>query len=172
MAGRGALTSIALMCLGAARAVELLAPVKRYEAGWIDRYMAAHLRGQSYLTAHRGQDATLEFQKIVDHRGDCSNFYHRCSFSSRVGSRLDPARRYPEGPRRLRKLLQAWKDADRDVPVLAVAKSEYASFADYSSPRTVRWFGLFRRASIETLRSALRVSAPTSSSIYFPIGAS
>lgn len=57
------------MCLGAARAVELLAPVKRCEAGWIDRYMAAHLRGQSYLTAHRGQDAALEFQKIVDHRG-------------------------------------------------------------------------------------------------------
>jgi|SRR5580693_1089923 hypothetical protein len=69
MAGRGALTSISLMCLGAARAVELRAPVKPCEAGWIDRYMAAPLRGQSYLTAHRGRDAALEFQKIVDHRG-------------------------------------------------------------------------------------------------------
>ena len=48
----------------AARAVELLAPVKRYEAGWIDRYMAAYLRGQAYLAARRGQDAALEFQKF------------------------------------------------------------------------------------------------------------
>ena len=170
MAGRGALTSISLMCLGAARAVELLAPVKRYEAGWIDRY-GSPPQGPvvSYRSLRPGRGSRI-FKKLST---TVANFYHRSSFSSRVGSRLYPAKRFPEGPRHLRELLQPCKDADRDVPVLAVAKSEYASFADYPSPlRTVRWFGLFRRASIETLRSALRASAPTSSSIYFPIGAS
>jgi hypothetical protein len=93
--------------------------------------MAAHLRGQAYLTAHRGQDAALEFQKIVDHRG--------IVLTSIIGalSQVGLARAFIlqgdilEGPRRLRKLLQAWKGA---VAILAVAKSEYASFADYSNP--------------------------------------
>src|SRR5262249_36380841 len=52
----------------AARAVELLAPVKRYEAGWIDRYMAAYLRGQAYLATRRGEEAVAEFKTILEHR--------------------------------------------------------------------------------------------------------
>lgn len=51
------------------RSVELLAPVAVYEPGWSDNYTAAYLRGQAYLAAHRGQEAALEFQNILDHRG-------------------------------------------------------------------------------------------------------
>ena len=32
-------------------------------------YQAAHLRGLAYLMAHRGQEAAVEFQKILDHPG-------------------------------------------------------------------------------------------------------
>jgi hypothetical protein len=51
------------------KAIELLAPVKRYEEGWMDNYWAAYLRGQAYLAARQGSAATLEFQKVVDYRG-------------------------------------------------------------------------------------------------------
>ena len=51
------------------QAVELLAPVAAYEAGWFDSFLAAYLRGLAYLDANHGQDASTEFQKILDHRG-------------------------------------------------------------------------------------------------------
>ena len=51
------------------QAVEFLAPVTPYEAGWGDDFLAAYLRGEAYLAAHQGGEATVEFQKILDHRG-------------------------------------------------------------------------------------------------------
>jgi hypothetical protein len=108
------------------RAVELLAPVKRYEAGWIDRYMAAYLRGQAYLAARRGPDAAVEFQKILDHRG--------IVLSSIIGplARVGLARAYvsqgdvPRARAAYEDLFALWKDADKDIPILIAAKSEYA----------------------------------------------
>jgi hypothetical protein len=110
----------------AARAVELLAPVKRYEAGWIDRYMAAYLRGQAYLAARRGPDAALEFQKIPDHRG--------IVLASVIGplSHVGLARAYvlqgdvPRAHAAYEDFFTLWKDADKDIPILIAAKSEYA----------------------------------------------
>jgi hypothetical protein len=55
------------------QAVELLASVTPYEAGWFDSYRAAYLRGQAYLGTNHGQEAAAEFQKILDHRGVVTN---------------------------------------------------------------------------------------------------
>ena len=108
------------------RAVELLVPVKRYEAGWIDGYMAAYLRGQAYLAAHRGDEATLEFQKILEHRGVVlSSIIGALSF---VGS----ARAYvlkgdvPRARSAYQEFLTLWRDADPNIPVLKEAKAEFA----------------------------------------------
>jgi hypothetical protein len=100
--------------------------VKRYEAGWIDRYMAAYLRGQAYLAARRGPDAAVEFQKILDHRG--------IVLSSIIGplARVGLARAYvsqgdvPRARAAYEDLFALWKDADKDIPILIAAKSEYA----------------------------------------------
>lgn len=110
----------------AARAIELLAPVKRYEAGWTDKYMAAYLRGQAYLAADRGGEAAAEFQKILDHRG--------VTLDSLIGplSRVGLARAYVlEGDiTRARAAYEDffnfWKDADPDIPILKQAKAEHA----------------------------------------------
>lgn len=106
--------------------MELLAPVKRYEAGWIDRYMAAYLRGQAYLAARRGPDAALEFQKILEHRG--------VVLDSLIGAlaHVGLARAYvlqgdfTRARAAYEDFFNLWKDADKDVPILIAAKSEYA----------------------------------------------
>jgi len=108
------------------RAVELLAPVARYEAGAYDHFLAAYLRGEAYRAEHRGQEAAVEFQKIIDHRGMVLNFP--------MGplARLGAARSYAlagdtrKAAAAYQDFLTLWKDADPGIPILAAAKSEYA----------------------------------------------
>ena len=134
-ASRGFINGIALPELEAAielksgnpmRAVELLAPVTIYEDGWTDNYMAAYLRGESYLAANRGQEAAIEFQKIIDHPG--------VLLDSQISAmaKLEAARAYamsgdfPKARAAYESFLTLWKDADKDIPVLIAAKAESA----------------------------------------------
>ena len=108
------------------QAVEFLAPVRSYEAGLLDNFLAAHLRGEAYLAAHRGQEAAAEFQKIIDHRGVVLN--------SPIGAlaHLGVARSYAlegdtaKADAAYQDFLTLWKDADPGIPILIAAKSEYA----------------------------------------------
>jgi tetratricopeptide (TPR) repeat protein len=108
------------------RALELLEPVKRYEAGWGDRYMAAYLRGQVYLAARRGPEAALEFQKILDHRGVVLNSV--IGALSHVGlARAHALQGDAQSARTsYENFFDLWRDADKDMPILIAAKSEYA----------------------------------------------
>ena len=108
------------------KAVEILAPAAFYEAGWLDNYRAAYLRGQAYLAAHNGPAAAAEFQKILDHRGVVLN--------SLIGAlaRLQLGRAYAlqgdttKARAAYQDFLTLWKNADPDIPILKQAKSEYA----------------------------------------------
>ncbi len=108
------------------QAVEFLAPVTPYEAGWGDDFLAAYLRGEAYLAAHQGGEATVEFQKILDHRGIVLN--------SPIGAlaHLGVARSYvlvgdsSKAGAAYQDFLTLWKDADPDIPILKQAKAEYA----------------------------------------------
>jgi len=109
-----------------ARAIELLEPVRRYEEGWTDSYWAAYVRGLVYLAAGKGEDAGVEFQKVLDHRGVVLNALYgalaqvqlarACAMQSDAGK----ARAAYEA------FFALWKDADGDVPLLQQAKAEYA----------------------------------------------
>jgi hypothetical protein len=85
-----------------------------------------YLRGQAYLLLHRGKDAAVEFQKILDHRGIVLNF------PLGALAHLGLARAYAlQGDTtKARTVYQdffaLWKDADPDIPVLQQAKAEYA----------------------------------------------
>jgi eukaryotic-like serine/threonine-protein kinase len=108
------------------RAVELLAPVTQYEAGWFNLYTAAYLRGEAYLSMKRGHEAGLEFQKVLDHRG--------VTLNSIIGplAHLQSGRAYAlqgdvtKAKAAYKDFLNLWKDADPDIPILKDAKSEYA----------------------------------------------
>ena len=94
------------------------------------------VRGKAYLNVHRGSEAALEFQKILDHQGllplspirALANVYLARAYvlqsSSLAGSEADAARAKArvayEG------FLTLWKDADLDIPILKEAKAEFA----------------------------------------------
>jgi hypothetical protein len=85
-----------------------------------------YVRGQAYLAMHRGNDAAVEFQRILDHRG--------LNGTSPIGAlaHLQIGRAYAMSgdPAKARAayqdFLRLWKDADSDIPILKQAKAEYA----------------------------------------------
>jgi serine/threonine protein kinase/Flp pilus assembly protein TadD len=109
-----------------ARAIELLAPVKRYEEGWTDAYWAAYLRGEAYLANRQGPEAALEFQKIVDHRGVVLNALYGAL--AHVGLARAYVLQGDVAKTRVayENFFALWKDADSDIPILQQARVEYA----------------------------------------------
>jgi hypothetical protein len=107
-------------------AVELLGPVKRYEAGWTDKYMAAYLRGQAYLAARRGPEAALEFQKVLDHRGVVLSSLIGALAHVGLARALALQGDIPRARASYENFFDLWRDADQNVPILITAKSEYA----------------------------------------------
>ena len=109
-----------------ARALELFAPAEPYEAGYFDQYMAAYLRGEAYMVAHRGKEAAAEFQKIISHR--CVVLNDEIAAVAHVGL----ARACViEGDKATAKaayqdFFTLWKNADPDIPILKQAQAEYA----------------------------------------------
>jgi tetratricopeptide (TPR) repeat protein len=87
----------------------------------------AYVRGRAYVEAHQGREAAAEFQKILDHRG--------IVYADPVGTlaQLQIGRAYGLSGEKAKardayaRFLNAWKDADRDIPILKQAKAEYAT---------------------------------------------
>lgn len=110
----------------AARALDLFASATPYEAGWFDLYMAAYLRGEAYLLAHRGQEAAVEFQKIISHRGVVSNSEIGALAHLNIGRAYAMQADFPRARVAYQDFLTLWKDADPDIPIFKQAKAEYA----------------------------------------------
>ncbi len=84
------------------------------------------VRGQAYLAAGKGQEAAVEFQKLIDHVGlmmaDPAGARARLEKARSLalaGDNVGARTAYED-------FLSLWKDADADVPILAQAKAEYA----------------------------------------------
>jgi tetratricopeptide (TPR) repeat protein len=88
-----------------------------------------YIRGQAYLQAGQGQQAAVEFQKMLDHRGIIGNF----ALGALAHLQLGRAQAMIGDQQAARKSYQdffaLWKDADPDVPFLEQAKAEYAKLA-------------------------------------------
>lgn len=116
-----------------ARALDILQSAASYDLGWqcpstvgfCGSLYVIYTRGQAYMAAHRGGEATEEFQKIIDHIGVVSN-----DPTIVVAARLQLARALAlSGYRTKAKaayedFLSFWKDADPDIPILQQAKAE------------------------------------------------
>jgi len=108
----------------AARAIEQLQPVSRYEAA--AEFWPQYLRGLAYFKLKRGAEASAEFQKILDHRGEAllSPLYPLTHLGiaralALSGDTLKSRKAYED-------FFVLWKDADTDLPILIEAKKEYA----------------------------------------------
>ncbi|MGH9949160.1 MAG: hypothetical protein ACRD6X_18470, partial [Pyrinomonadaceae bacterium] len=108
-----------------AAAIQLLEPVKRYEAA--ADFQPQYLRGLSFLRLGKGAEAAAEFQKIIDRRGQADFFVSTLyplahlgiARSAAVSGDTALARKSYED------FFTLWKDADADLPILIEAKKEY-----------------------------------------------
>jgi DNA-binding winged helix-turn-helix (wHTH) protein/tetratricopeptide (TPR) repeat protein len=86
-----------------------------------------YVRGEVLLELHKGAEAAKEFEKILDHRGvvvsDPIGALARLQLARALalsGDKIKSKAAYQD-------FFTLWKDADRDIPILARAKSEYAN---------------------------------------------
>jgi eukaryotic-like serine/threonine-protein kinase len=104
-------------------AVDLLEGAKRYEAA--AQFWPQYFRGQAYLKLGRGAEAAVEFQKILDHRGQSplSVLYPLAHLGlARAAAVSGDAAKARQA---YHEFFALWKDADADLPVLIAAKREY-----------------------------------------------
>jgi DNA-binding winged helix-turn-helix (wHTH) protein/tetratricopeptide (TPR) repeat protein len=119
---------IALNRHDAARAIEILQAAVPYELGASHELIGAlypiYMRGEAFLAARQGPQAAVEFQKILDHRGivvsDPIGALAHLQLARALalsGDKIKSKAAYQD-------FLTLWKDADREIPILARAKSE------------------------------------------------
>ena len=106
------------------QAIEFLNAAIPYEGGFA-AFWSNYLRGQAYLRLNRSNEAALEFQKIIDHRGwdPAAPMYPlahlgRARALSLAGDLTGSRKSYQD-------FFALWKDADSDLPVLIDARKEY-----------------------------------------------
>ena len=109
-----------------ARAIQFLEPATRYEAA--ADFQPQYLRGLSYLRLGKGAEAAVEFQKIVDRKGQAdllvSTLYPLAHLGLARALSLtgDAARAH----KAYEDFFALWRDADSDLTILIEAKNEYA----------------------------------------------
>jgi DNA-binding winged helix-turn-helix (wHTH) protein/tetratricopeptide (TPR) repeat protein len=90
-------------------------------------FLPAYIRGRAYLLLHQGREAAAEFQKLLAYRAITTNSPPSALTTLQVARAY-----YMEGDLnaargKYQEFLTTWKDADRDIPVLADARSEFAN---------------------------------------------
>ena len=113
------------------RSVALLESASPYERGFLE---SMYLRGLAYLGMHKGTEAVAEFRKITDHKGTnwASDWSHPYWGQVYALSYLGMARGYAlagdtaKAKKAFEDFFALWKDADRDLLVLKLAKVEHA----------------------------------------------
>ena len=122
--------SIAISKGNSSQALVDLEAAAPYELGgaatFISYLYPAYVRGQAYLLAHNGNDATTEFQKVLDHRGIVVNFVTGSLAHLQIGRAYALGGDTAKAEAAYQDFLTLWKDADPDIPILKQAKAEYA----------------------------------------------
>jgi len=114
----------ALDALGAAAPYELGLPAIGFY-NWPNLY-PVYVRGEAYLATHKGSEAAVEFQKILDHRGIVLNEPIGALAHLQLGRAYAMQAETAKSRAAYQDFLTLWKDADADIPILQQAKAEYA----------------------------------------------
>jgi eukaryotic-like serine/threonine-protein kinase len=93
---------------------------------WEQVLYPAYVRGEAYLAVHQGQEAAIEFQKILDHRGIVVSDPIGALAHLQLGRAYALAGDTTKAKVAYQDFLTLWKDADPDIPILNQAKAEYA----------------------------------------------
>ena len=125
---------LALHQKDSAKAIELLQISTPYELGtppsanfgYFGALYPVYVRGQAYLAAGRGVEATAEFQKILNHRGIVVTDPIGALAHLQLGRAFALSGDKVRAKAAYQDFLTLWKDADEDIPVLRQARIEYA----------------------------------------------
>ncbi len=85
------------------------------------------LRGEAYLLAGNGQQAAVQFRKMLDHPGLLANSVNGPLARLQLGRALVMAGDKEAARKSYQDFLTLWKDADPDIPIYKQAKAEYAN---------------------------------------------
>jgi eukaryotic-like serine/threonine-protein kinase len=111
--------------LSAAQVTEMMQPAIPYEAGRQAALSPIYVRGLAYLKAQAGDEAEREFRKLIEHRvADPASPLFPLAYL-KLGESLALQGRAAEAAKAYEFVLEFWKDADQDLPVLLQAKREY-----------------------------------------------
>ena len=83
------------------------------------------LRGEALMLAHQGPAATVEFQKVIEHR-TATTFVMGSLAKLQLGRAYAMSNETSKAKSAYQDFLTLWKDADPDLPVLQQAKAELA----------------------------------------------
>jgi tetratricopeptide (TPR) repeat protein/predicted Ser/Thr protein kinase len=107
------------------KAIEQLQAAAPTEMG-SGNFYPVYLRGEAYLAAHQGTEATAEFQRILDHRGIVGNNAIGALAHLQIGRAYAMQGDTAKAKAAYQDFLTLWKDADPDIPIFIAAKAEYA----------------------------------------------
>jgi serine/threonine protein kinase/Tfp pilus assembly protein PilF len=108
-------------------AIEILEVTLPYEMGSsaFGFLYPAYLRGEAYRMAGQGQQAAVEYQKLLDHRGVTLNFITAALARLQLARSLAMSGNKAAARKSYEDFLTLWKHADEDLPILKAAKAEY-----------------------------------------------
>jgi len=117
-----------------AAAIESLQAASRFDlalggigfSGFFDALYPIYVRGQAYLAAHRPADAAAEFQRILDHRSIVLVDPMDAMARLQLARALTLSGYTAKAKSAYQNLLDLWKDADAEIPVVKEARAEYA----------------------------------------------
>jgi Flp pilus assembly protein TadD len=106
------------------KAIEFLQTAFPYELG--GGLLPAYFRGLAHLAARQPNEAQVEFQKILNHRGVVFNSPIGALAHLQIGGAFHMQGDTAKARDAYREFLVLWKDADPEVPILMQAKAELA----------------------------------------------
>jgi eukaryotic-like serine/threonine-protein kinase len=94
--------------------------------GFLTALYPVYVRGSALLGLHRGNEAAVEFQRILDHRGIVGNSPIGALAHLQLGRAYAMQGDTAKAKAAYQDFLTLWKDADPDIPIFIAAKAEYA----------------------------------------------
>ena len=119
-------SQLALNRSDSSKAIEALQAAAPYELGLWGGLYPVYVRGEAYLSAHKGSEAAAEFQKILDHRGIVVNSPIGALAHLQIGRAYAMQGDTAKAKAAYQDFLTLWKDADPDIPILINAMAEFA----------------------------------------------
>ncbi len=120
--------------LQASRHYEFAVPAICFSVGFFGSLYPAYVRGLALLTEHKGAEAAVEFQKLIDHHGIMFADPAAAMAHLQLGRAWADAKDPAKAKAAYQVFLTLWKEADPEIPILKEAQSEFKRLSPSQPP--------------------------------------